>query len=284
MSYEPFCKNSIESESLWFDEGPKLHVAAVRATNTSSISTTEIDAYRQGVELTQQKHYDAGICKIHAGTPGHVLLKNQFGMDKNFMQNPSFEELDYFDPVFYIRAQHSESPLLFDVITFPIITGDNDQLENYYFNGIIEPFPIREVASFFSTEVPFAARSIRGSFISGNEDITRASEQILTVDVFEPTNEQVNYLDLVDMIGGTIPMNGFFRYDKSSLTPFTDARYIRNEQIATTYSSELNSALSVMTGSTDNYINFKQKSSTSGWVYNNTPIGTDSLAFGGMTY
>lgn len=284
MSYEPFFRNSIENEPIWFDEGPRVHVAASRSVNTSSIVTTDVDAYRQGIELTQQKHFDAGTCKIHAGTPGHVLMRNHFGMDKNFMQDPKFEELDYFDPVYYINAQHDQSPLLFSIITFPIITGDNDQLENYYYNGVIEPLPIREIASFFSTEVPFTARSIKGSFISGNEDSTRSSEQILTVDVFEPSNEQVNYLDLVDMIGGVLPLNGFFRYDKSALSPFIDTRYPRNEQIATTYSDELNSALSVMTGSTDNYINFKQKSSTSGWVYDNTSIGTDSLAFGGMTY
>lgn len=284
MSYEVFFRNSSEEETDWFDEGPRIRQVILNSVNTSSISTTDIDAYRQGVELTQQKHFDAGTVKIHAGTPGHIMLKNQFGMNRNFRQEPTFEELDYFDPVYYITAQHELSPLLFSVITFPIITGNNDQLENYVFDGVIEPFPIREIASFFTIEVPFQARSIKGGLMSGNEDTTRATEQILTVDAYEPTHEQVNYLDLVDMIGNTIPLNGFFRHDKSPLSPFSDTRYPRNAELSTTYSNEMNGALSVMSGSTDNYINFKQKSSTSGWTFSNTPVGTDSLSFGEMTY
>ena len=43
--------------------------------------------------------------------------------------------------------------------------------------------------------------------------------------------------------------------------------------------------MSMMTGSTDNYIRYDEVSATCGWYYdNNMSVGTDSLAFGGMTY
>lgn len=281
--YQDFFRNGAIKETTFFDEGPKVVPPKQLIINSSSIDTSAFDAYRQGVEITQLKYFDAGIVKISAGEPGHVLRKNRFGMDKNFRPEPTFEELDYFNPVFFLKAQALADPLLLNIITFPIITGDNDQIENYYFDGIIEPFPIREVASFFSIEVPFVARTIRGTLMGGNSDQTWASDRVVTVDYYEPEKQQIEYLDLVDIIDGH-PLNGFFRFDKSKTRPFDDARYPRNTTLSTNYTGSMNAALSLMTGSTDNYISFKQKSATSGFVFANTPLGTDSLAFGGMTY
>jgi hypothetical protein len=168
--------------------------------NLGGIDTSAIDGYRQGVELTQQKHFDAGLVKIHAGEPGHILRKNSFGMGKNYKADAIFEELDYFNPVNFILAQELAEPLLLNILTFPIITGDNDQIENFIFDGIIEPLPIREVSSFFSTEVPFQARTTRGTFMGGNSDQTWSSDQVLTVDYFEPEKHQIEFVDMVDMI------------------------------------------------------------------------------------
>ena len=39
------------------------------------MNTSVTDPYRQGVEITQQKYYDAGFVKIFAGEPGHVIRK-----------------------------------------------------------------------------------------------------------------------------------------------------------------------------------------------------------------
>lgn len=281
--YQDFFRNTVKPETTFFDEGPRVLPPKELIVNSSSIDTSAFDSYRQGVEITQMKYYDAGLVKILAGEPGHVLRKNRFGMDKNFRPEATFEELDYFNPVFFLKAQALAEPLLLNIITFPIITGDNDQIENYIFDGIIEPFPIREVASFFSIEVPFISRTIRGSVMGGNSDQTWASDRILTVDYFEPEKEQIEYLDLVDIIDGH-PLNGFFRFAKSSNRPFDDSRYPRNLPLSTNYPSGMNAALSLMTGSTDNYISFKQRSATSGFTYGNTSIGTDSLSFGGMTY
>jgi hypothetical protein len=51
------------------------------------------------------------------------------------------------------------------------------------------------------------------------------------------------------------------------------------------WSNDLSAAILPMTGSTDNYISFKQRSSSAGWYYDyGTTPGTDSIAFGGMTY
>jgi len=264
--------------------------------NVEGIDTSEIDGYRQGVELTQQKHFDAGLAKIHAGEPGHVLRRNRYGMDKNFRTDAAFEELDYFDPVDFIRAQDVSSPLFSSVITFPIITSDNDQIENYVFDGVIEPLTIRSKASFFSIEVPFESHDVKGAVMGGNTDTTFASDQVQTVYLYD-LKQQIGFLDQY-ADGVTFPGQvsgshnassnvGFFLHEKPQLSPFVDVRYPRNAPLATNYDSAMSAALSLMTGSTDSYINLAigKRSATSGWDYDtNSGVGTDSLSFGGMVH
>lgn len=289
MSTPAFFRNTYRDEPTFFDEGPapldrKPVVASDgRFVNTSSIATAQIDAYRQGVELTQIKHFDAGLVKIHAGEPGHMLRRNRFGMDRNYRTEPVFEELDYFSSQTFLRAQELDSPLLFNILTFPIITSDNDQIENYIFDGVIEPLTIRSRASFFSIDVPFEAHEVRGALMAGNTDSTWASDRIMTVTTFEPDFRPIPYLDLVDMIDGRFPLNGFFQHEKSAIKPFNDKRYPRNVSLQA-YSDDMSAAVSLMSGSTDNYVRFDEESATCGWDYEFTTQGTDSLAFGGMTY
>jgi hypothetical protein len=47
----------------------------------SYIDTTAIDGWRQGVELTLWKHFDAGTVKIRSGEPGHRNVVLNYGKD-----------------------------------------------------------------------------------------------------------------------------------------------------------------------------------------------------------
>ena len=288
MATLDFFRNTHIDDTSFFDEGPRIpNVKPLTASgiNTGSIDTFAIDGYRQGVEITQQKYFDAGYAKIHAGEPGHILRKNTFGISNNFRNtSPSFKDIDYFNPVLYIEAQDTNSPLLFSLITFPIITSDNDETENYLFNGVIEPFTIRSRASFFSIEAPFESHEVKGALMAGNTDQTYASDQVLTVDRHVLT-QQIFYLDMVDMFEGQIPMNGFFNHIKLPLLPFVDERLIRDTISTSVYDEDMIEALSLMSGSTGNYISVGYRSATAGKDYdNNVSIGTDSITFGGMVY
>lgn len=299
-SLEFFRNDLIGEEPTFFDEGPtrtivKLLPSSGTFHNTSSINTSLIDGYRQGVEITQLKHFDAGIVKIHAGESGHVLRRNRYGMDRNFRNEPVFEEIDYFNPRTFLLAQEL-SPLFWNIITFPIITSDNDQIENYVFDGIIEPLTIRARASFFSIDVPFEAHDVKGALMDGNTDTTWASDRVQTVHSYDlkqtkPFLDQ--YADAVAFPGQgageayASSIFGFFQHDKPPIAPFSDARYPRNSIVPASYDSDMIAALSPMTGSTDNYVDsvVGKRSSTSGWVYDgNTGVGTDSLAFGGLAH
>ena len=233
MSNLNFFRGSHIVESSFFDEGPRIQkIKNTTGVNTSSIDTSAIDAYRQGVELTHIKHFDAGTVKIHAGEPGHELRRNRFGMDKNFRNGIAFEEIDYFNPATFLKSQDLLSPLLYNIITFPIITSDNDQIENYIFDGVIEPLTIRARASFFSIDVPFEAHEVKGALMDGNTDQTWAADQQQTIYDNITSRNNIPYLDMVDVMGGT-PLNGYFMFSKSTLKPFVDSRYPRNVNLST---------------------------------------------------
>jgi hypothetical protein len=266
MSFPRFFRNASIEDTFFFDEGPRTHEAKVIASagtfvNTSSIDTSAIDAYRQGVELTQQKHFDKGVVKIHAGEPGHVIRQNHFGMNKNTRPEPAFEELNVFNPVTFIRTQQPIEPQRLDL------------------DGVIEPFSIREVALFLNVDVPFAARSVKAIMMAGNVDPFLGTDQILTVDEFSERLGQ-GFLDL----GKMFSTEEFFSRTRSPLSPFLDRRLPGNFTPSAAQGTSIRIALSQMNGSTENYINENERSATSGWQYDNTSVGTDSLNFGGMMH
>lgn len=315
------------NDENFFDEGPRVLTVkkpSVTDQETSLGNLSSSYAWTQGVEMNKQSMYDAGLAKIWSGDAGHQLKPAVFGQDKNFFPDPGFADLDLFDPVGFLKAQVDLSTLYFNIITFPIVTGNNDQLENFNFNGIIEPFPIRPVVAFFSMDVPFEAHQPRAALVGGNSDIVNGSDRVLTIDYFDhtPGHGSTPYHDLVDVInpgtehsgtwssgswsGGQpysgswigsgvftpidvptgILLNGFFQWVQSPLLPFIDQKLNRN----TTPNDHdedkiLVDSMDHMSGSTDNYVRYDQVSAPCGWDYDrNAAIGTDSLAFGGMTY
>lgn len=80
MSSNKYLQHSHDESAPWFDDGPLVkRVVRVGDPNVNGIDTSAIDAYRQGVELTTMRHFDAGIGKISSGEPGHLLKQSSFG-------------------------------------------------------------------------------------------------------------------------------------------------------------------------------------------------------------
>lgn len=269
----------------YFDDSPGIdRDEKIKAGNqanyfiTGSIDTREIDQFRQGVEITRPQHYfERPNIKIHAGEPGHVIRKNLFGVDRNYLKQNYYSDLDYFDPVQYLVSS--------ETATYPIVTHDTDETENYNFNGVIEPLTIRAVAALFSIDVPFEARSLKGMMMDGNEDITMSNSRILSV--FErKTNYKIPaWMDLIDMVGTVkkIPTMMFFNDEKSYLNPFNDVS--KKVQLSDNLPSDMFGAVSSLIGSTENYVTEDKISATAGWTYDDVwSKGTDSIAFGGLGY
>lgn len=277
----------------------------ILALNIDYFASSSVDSYRNGVEITEEKHWNAGAVKITAGTPGHLYRSDRYGhSDVSILSEDKYIEVDIFDPVRYVMTGGDP-----EVFTYPIITSDVNQLENYILNGIIEPFPIRPVISNFSINFPFEPHSVRGEFGSGNQNSTFAGEEILTVDYYLASSSvsidnasgsryisgNAPYLDAVDMVSistgaGTSTVHvgqpiGYFSQDRNRVLPFVDVVYPRNRIPSSSYDSGLISALLKMTGSmkSQEYVSEKQKSAATGFLYDGYQ-GVDSIAFGGLLF
>ncbi len=303
----PFYRDPSIKEPDFFDEGPHVILTKTKSILSSSIDTSAIDGYRQGVEITHQKFFDMGTVKISAGEPGHVLRRNRFGEDKVWDTQTAYQDKDYFNPVKFVSASAQPEDVGQSAnFTFPILTSDSTQIDNYNFDGIIEPLSIRPVASFFSIDIPFESHGVRGSLMGGNLDSLQSSERVVTVDYVNqhyltgsnhvdrfPTQQIVPFLDMMSMfndgtlLSGSLAGVGIFINDLSPRDPFVDARYVGNvvHSASMKWPTDMLDPLSLMTGSTDNYVPWNKRSATCGFTFDGvTGVGTDSIVFGGRVH
>jgi hypothetical protein len=291
----PYLKNYFYSLSqydivstFWYNESP-AEVINSSPVNTSSIQTSQIDQFRQGVEITQNKH-TIGNVKIYAGTPGHFVKPLCYGISGNeILGLNSCVELDNFDAVTYVSSQENA---LYpeEVLTFPIVLNGNDEVD-FSFNGIIEPFTIRNVADFKSTDFPYELRTYRGSLESGNANpFYLSNDQVLSIDYWEIRDNASWYLDsysVIDPSGSYFQPIPYVNGDLNKISTFDDAKvYIKTFGISEiSMGADMLNAILAMSSSTSNYVPPGKKSATSGFVFDNTGYaGIDSIAFGGMTY
>lgn len=298
-----------ELASTAFNEGP-LPPTNTIGVNSSSINTSEIDAFRQGVEITQNKH-TLGFFKISAGTPGHIIKPVCFGenADISIVSTKYFVEISKFDAVEYVLLPTSE-------LREKMISGREETLtREQAYNGVIEPLTIRAVEGFMSTEaqMPFQLHAIKGELSTGNaSQLTTAADQILTVDEVPKKLVAINaargfvqgnigfenkspFYDrahanalppgsgsISGMVKKTLPINGSVKYFLTDLSgsnifpntifPFDDSQvYLQKLGITTsTHGADMISVFTTMTGSTGNYVPPGHKSATTGFVFDNT--------------
>ena len=257
------------------------------------LSSGTLDIRRYGTEITDIKQWMAGTIKISAGTEGHIVEPVCLGAEDQSIFGPDVHyDRDKFEPVSFIELQVNNFDAFIASDYFPLVISDNVILDVYRTNGIIEPLSIRPEASFLSVEVPFESRGIKGTILEGNDDIRLSSDAVLTVDYYEPGRVNESYFldagtDVRDESGGSatgvsLP---YFNTGHNEISPYDDAIKPRGVSLSTTYTLDMIDALSALSQSTSFYVSEKQRSATSGFVYDNTnPQGTDSIAFGGMLY
>lgn len=314
VSYEPWFSPSPGTYVSYFNEGPQVAATPSQLNLSSSMNNLSSSyPFVHGVEITKQSQYDAGLVKIWSGLPGHESLLTWYGEKGPSINTPFYDdESAYLTDAKSITTNNPKLPILL----FPLqsiangktgtvryktkkpakISYRTDQdIESVIMDGVIEPLSVRLQPSFYSSDVPIDPHSIRGSFGQGNSDVNGASDQVLTVDYFDSAakhsrfiREQLPFIDLETSVSESlrnVPGLSSVIFSVPS-KPYTDARYVRNTvDSQDDGDSVLTAALSLMTGSTENYIRFDRRSATCGWDYDNdAAVGTDSLAFGGMTY
>ena len=252
--------------------------------NTGSINTLAIDGYRQGVEITDIKHFDAGLYKIHAGEPGHIIRQSSFGMNDSFLTSSMYDDnIGNLIPRDFVLMNRNTIGQSY-AITLPIVNL-NETTRNYFLNdGVIDIFAVRDnnSLSLFNFKAPYTIQSIRGTYGNGNTDHRFATDQVVIIDE-RKTKVSYEFNDRIEMFA-SMSMLPSLSYTTSSVKPFNDSRLIHGITGSAYWTTDMITALSPLTGSTDTYISTKDISSTCGWTYDGQWPGTDSIAFGGMLY
>ncbi len=116
-----------------------------RASSNQSTPTSEFDQYRQGVELTQTKHYALGMVKIHSGYNGqtgeHTVPQFVYGQtQKAFLDENYHRDVIPTEPSTFVGLGLAVSGAVVDKGTDLDVNAD-------VFDGVIEPFAIRDVVA-----------------------------------------------------------------------------------------------------------------------------------------
>lgn len=270
----------------YFDESAQVHKKPSPDATRAGVDTSSIDGFRQGVEITHSKFYGTGIVKIHAGNPGHVMFRSTYG-DSRFLE-PSrraawFSDLDKFDSKHFVEAQEHVSYLESDMFSFPLIVDNRERWVDSTYDGVIEPLDIRSAAGLYSIDVPFIAHSIKGELMKGTVGATQGAADIDQVLDVGMTTHPIAYLDLVDKYH-----EYFTWWPKPSVSPFNDSNKtptVEEYNARGSADAGILLALTPMSGTRDSYQLKNRRSTTSGWDYDTGMVhGTDSIAYGGMTY
>ena len=267
-----------------------------RSTKNGYVLSSSFDKYRQGSEITQFGHWTEGFFKILSGEPGHIVKSVCLGIneDNNLTDNNFFQELNLFDPIKFISVQGTDK-LIEQVITFPIVTSDANQRENYVLNGIIEPFPIRPIISHFSIYFPVDPQGIKANFSNADPLQKKQSDLVDSISEFSPNQQNKEPFfdggealtmtndegDSTVEVGPSLP---YYMTDTNYLTPFSDAVYARGDvyESSKTYESDLLAVVRRMPKQGMTYIKQNEFSSRTGFTYNNNALGTDSIVYGGI--
>jgi len=266
----------------------------ILSSTNDYLSGSTVDTYKQGVEITQEKHWTTGLAKISAGTPGHLYDLNRYGITDAslILEENYYTELEVFNPVHFVETGGIyDSPARYPLF----IKSDFNQPEKLLLDGAIEPFVIRTSVSNFTPSIPFEPRSFKGQFGNGNTNWRFSSDQVVSVDYRLIRKNRAWYMDdygtidfgegvSVDPLGNA-SIIGCTNQEENYFPSFSDDKVKpRGSSLSSNYGAQLSSAILDLPAGGTTYVSEDEVSSTCGYTYDNAFLGTDSIAYGGMLY
>ena len=218
-------------------------------------------------------------------TPNGEDKSTVFGQPKHFNPDVPFDDIPQFFASAFINYDADDKYAM-----YPIILGSVAEIDPHTMDGAIEPLDIRDVVTLSSIDAPDAAHRISGDLMAGDSDINDASSQIVQIYDFRTPSEVVPFIDYPAYFGQGDDFRYFTRLpgvistDMAKIFPFRDAPMrarVFDGLEGGGISSLMNGDLAMM-GSAEAMLGENQVSAQAGFVYDNNPLGTDSLAFGGL--
>lgn len=272
-----------------FDDRDSVRLAGVIAISEQSGSgygTSEIDPYRQGVEITSPHQlYRGNQPKLWSGNLSHAIRIVTYGQARSWTE---YENTKIFDDQVQPFDQESyiESP---ETYPMPIYLNDGPQSEE---EAIVEPLTIPFRKS--PQEGARPARSPKGALEDGNgfDSPVKAANRILQFVEYDAPLTQRYFLDAgqeyvtgnSSMVSGSIRVEGYVAYNERLGTPFNDTCDERIVAQIDTSDSSFITALKALKIELDEDIRetYTQKSANAGgFTYGPEQgrYGTDSIAF-----
>lgn len=239
---------------------------------SGSIDTSAVDAYLQGVELTQDKQFFAGVAKIWSGYPGHELPQTEFGELQIFEEDLPFEEKRKYTAIDFI--QHSDQKSSYEYFTVNMLNRSRD--------GAMEPFNVRS-GSIDGFALPI--HGAKGTFGDGNTNEFGETEPLADQFVIGITGTFGPWVDSAALVRKETYRTGRLPREARLSAYADDFPYKKGLKQPASASVAVISARNAMSGTDLNTrLQNKSKSMTCGFVYDGATYGTDSLAFGGLKW
>ncbi len=258
---------------------------------SGGIGTSGYDQYRQGVSVRTQRELYSGMSpKMFPSwqeTPNGEQGSTVFGQPRPFKPNVPYQDLSKFNPVEFVQfaGGFDKSQI------YPQILWNASLTDPYQLDGAIEPLTIRNAVTLMLVEGTPPAHRISAELLDGNADERGKTSQVVQVYDYRSPLVVKPFIDYPEYFGQTaltsIPLPGVISMNEQVLRPFVDTTFdYRSVYDSPFYENNIGAdmaaAITAMSGSFDTLLRSNQVSATAGFVYDNNPLGTDSLAFGGL--
>lgn len=283
--------------------------------NIDPFVSSSFDLYRQGSEILSFSQWDKGFIKILSGEPGHLLDNRFYGASKFSLDEELYKTFDvtednnlndrYVTPTYennkyvydkkgekrYFQQKNPDSfkeihvltpdVVVSDIELYPMVIKDVGEA-TFGTNGTIEPLTIRETITNYLSEYPYQFRSIKSNFESGNTNIYGYSDQVLSVDLWEPERKNKDfYDDNVDAI--TFIKSDGSKFYREDGTEFTLESLGYTSFSSNNYIKPFDDNKPIFKLDDSSYIKPGYRTGACGFMYNNN-IGTESIAYGDMIF
>ncbi len=254
---------------------------------SGGIDTTAYDKFRQGVSITTDSELMQGMFpkmkSDNQRTPTGLQRSTVFGQPAKFDTSKPYNDIEKFNPVKFINASSN-------TFIYPDVGYDSAFISPDVMDGAIEPLSIRKAAFMSTLEGQYYAHRIIGSLQSGNDDSYDASSSQVQIYDYRAPREVVPFIDYPEYMGdsqaGSIMRPGVISQKRAEIFPFVDRGFREIINLDAPESqvtgADMLSAVLGLSGSFEVMLGDNQVSATAGFIYENDPYGTDSLAFGGL--
>ena len=274
--------NDIQIDSSYNSTTQTTHMTQLYVGTKGNITITgkavsdsywTVSGFTGGTNGAEASYISIGGSGKVSSRLSHEREQRDLGQYSFYDSAGAFEDTSDLNPIAIVTRSPFDLVLPYQMVS---------QKSNEIFDGVIEPLIIRSKIDRSSIDAPFYAHDIRSS-LGGMTDPFRRSYVIVDGhDLDEPDKGCAPFLDSNEQFG-TLDLPGAFSDNFATIEPFVDYLNDRDKEYTTNGVSTTIADVLINSGSwVDNDDRTYDKMAAHGFVFDNDPIGFDSIAYGGL--